>query len=224
MKKEVQTEMLKKQKKAFGGELMKTREGRKGCRPLATRATMHLVLRSSKAKGEWSFKKSKNERKIEAILEKFSKKFGVMVLSMANVGNHLHLHIKLSNRYLYKPFIQATTAAIAMAVTGTSRWSKKKEQVGRAEQEQSESLESPEKQNPERQYPIKQNQSEAPARKRLHFWDYRPYTRVVQNFKAFLTLKDYIQINQFEGFGQSKLQARFHWGWTKASLQYAGTG
>ena len=43
---------------------------------------------------------------------------------MANVGNHLHLHLQLGNRYGYKPFIRATTAAIAMAITGASRWRK----------------------------------------------------------------------------------------------------
>jgi hypothetical protein len=48
----------------------------------------------------------------------------VLILSFANVGNHLHLQIKLSNRFAYKPFIRAITAAIAMAVTGWSRWTK----------------------------------------------------------------------------------------------------
>ena len=41
---------------------------------------------------------------------------------MANVGNHLHFQLKLSNRFTYTPFIRALTASIAMAVTKTSRW------------------------------------------------------------------------------------------------------
>jgi hypothetical protein len=113
---------LKNEPKAYGGSLLKTRAGRSRPRPLETRTTMHLVLRSSKAKGPWSFKQTKNEKRIREIVSKFSAKHGVKVLSLANVGNHLHFQIKLSNRYTYRPFIRATTAAIAMAITGASRW------------------------------------------------------------------------------------------------------
>jgi REP element-mobilizing transposase RayT len=112
---------LKKTKLPFGGELMKTREGRKGSRPLAVRKSMHLVLRSSKATGEWSFKRKENEKKIRQLVEKFSKKYVVKLISLAVVGNHLHFHIQLGNRHLYAPFIRALTSAIAMAVTRTSR-------------------------------------------------------------------------------------------------------
>jgi hypothetical protein len=40
------------------------------------------------------------------------------------------------------------------------------------------------------------------------FWDYRPYTRVVQSFRAFLNLRDYIKINQYEGAGYKREHAR----------------
>jgi REP element-mobilizing transposase RayT len=135
---------------------------------------MHLVLRSSKARGEWSFRRAKNRRKVEEILGKFSRKFAVRILSIANVGNHLHLHIRLTTRQTYKPFIRAITAAIAMAVTGRNRWTKK---------------------------------SSSPSGRRIKFWDYQPYTRVVLGFKALLGLRDYIRINQLEGFGCDRREA-----------------
>jgi hypothetical protein len=34
----------------------------------------------------------------------------------------LHLHIQLTKRWSYRPFIRAVTSAIAMAITGASRW------------------------------------------------------------------------------------------------------
>lgn len=83
---------------------------------------MHLVMRSSLAKGAWSFRQPKNRGCVNRIIEKFSFIYGVRVISMANVGNHLHLQIKLSNRFGYRPFIRAVTAAIAMAITGRNRW------------------------------------------------------------------------------------------------------
>lgn len=85
---------------------------------------MHLVLRSSQAKGECSFRRPPNRRKIDLILKKFTQRFAVKVHSFANVGNHLHLHFQLANRHSYKRFIRALTAAIAMAVTGLNRWTK----------------------------------------------------------------------------------------------------
>lgn len=165
-----QIKMLSKMNSSYGGELMKRRSGRTQARPLATRHTMHMVLRSTKAKGEFSFKKTKNNRAIGLIVGKFSKKYGVQVLSLANVGNHLHFHIKLGNRYAYRPFIRAVTAAIAMAVTGVSRWKK-----GDGSK----------------------------------FWDYRPFTRVIDGgMTAFLRVRDYVRINQLEGFGFSRDVAR----------------
>jgi hypothetical protein len=178
-----QTNLLKKESKAYGGELLKTRKGRASPRPLDTRNTMHLVLRSAKARGEWSFKKPKNEAMIRQITNRFSQKFGVKILSLANVGNHLHFQIKLSNRFTYRPFIRALTASIAMAVTGASRWSPLKEKF----------IEN----------------GEVPSDKKLSFWDYRPFTRVVQGFKAFLNLRDYIEVNQLEGLGCRRVEARY---------------
>lgn len=132
---------------------------------------MHLVLRSSKAKGDWSFRRPQHRRKIIEILDRFGEKYGVRRQSYANVGNHLHLQIQLTNRATYKPFIRAVTAAIAMAVTGINRWTVK-------------------------------------SGKKLRFWDYRPFTRIVVGYRALLTLKDYILINNLEGFGVDRRQAQ----------------
>jgi REP element-mobilizing transposase RayT len=156
-----QLSFLKSQPKRYGGELMRTRQGRKGPRPLDTRNTMHLVLRSTQATGERSFRRPQNQKKIREILQKFSLKWGVRIHHSANVGNHLHLQIKLGNRHAYQPFIRAITAAIAMAVTGMSRWKKRPEGTKR-------------------------------------FWDYRPFTRVVIGRRAYLTVRDYIRLNEVE--------------------------
>ena len=117
-----QLELLQNQPKAYGGELLKKRKNRLSGRPLDTKNSMHLVLRSSRATGKWSFREQKNEDKVKEIVARFSRKFGVQVLRMGNAGNHLHMQIKLGNRFTYRPFIRALTSAIAMAVTGASRW------------------------------------------------------------------------------------------------------
>lgn len=119
--------------------------------------------------GEYSFKKSQHSQAIRRIFKKFTAKHGVTIISMGNAGNHLHLEIKLTRRSAYNPFIRAVTAAIAMAVSGVSRW--KASTLGK-------------------------------------FWDFRPFTRVVVGYKATLQLREYIQVNEWEGLGSCRFQAR----------------
>ncbi len=107
----------------YGGIYSRRRFDRSRPRPVSSRHTLHLVLRSSKARGPWSFTKNRNRVRIQEILQKFSRRHGVQVVRLGIVGNHVHLHIKLAKTAVYKPFIRATTSAIAMAVTGASRWS-----------------------------------------------------------------------------------------------------
>lgn len=187
--------MLANEKSAYGGDLLKTRAGRRHGRPLSTRDTMHLVLRSTKAKGDWSFRRPKNAAGINRIIDRFSVMYGVRVISMANVGNHLHMQIKLSNRFTYKPFIRAVTAAIAMAITGRNRWT-----VAGIDREKIEGA-----RNANSDIACERVSPE----KREKFWDYRPFSRVVASFKAYLNLVDYIRINQLEGAGYKRDDARF---------------
>jgi hypothetical protein len=171
-------------KSAYGGSLRNTRRGRKGARPLSTRQSMHLVLRSSKAKGAQSFLRPQNAKRIKSVVDKFSFIYGVQILSQANVGNHLHLHLRLGNRYGYKPFIRAITGAIAMAVSGRNRWttskSLTKESVSGSEQNV----------------------------RAERFWDFRPFTRVVEGLRSILRLEDYVRINRLEAFGIERKRAR----------------
>ena len=87
---------------------------------------MHLVVRSSQAVNEWSFKTKKNSQIVQDTLEKTSKKYGVKVYSFTNSGNHLHIVLRLTNRFTYKAFIRALTGTIAIKVTGAKKFNKLK--------------------------------------------------------------------------------------------------
>jgi len=222
-RKDPQLSLLEKKPLAYGGDLLKTRKGRRGGRPLETKSTIHLVLRSTKAKGDWSFKKPKNERAIQNIVKKFAHKYQIKVISLANVGNHLHFHIKLNKLWTYKPFIRAITSAIAMAVTGTNRWTKSEasSSISTASKAMNLSLQRvisrggisgngkfaidarTTKKAPEVKLSTKASFT------KQKFWDNRPFTRVVRSLKALLTLRDYIHINELEGFGYRREEARF---------------
>lgn len=126
-----QLSFLKAPSLSYGGTLLRTRKGRASGRPLSIKDSLHLVLRSSKATGKWSFRLPSHKRKILQIIEKFAGKYSVQIKSFANVGNHLHIHLRLQTRAGYRPFIRAITGAIAVAVTGATRWNRSRQQIGK---------------------------------------------------------------------------------------------
>ena len=158
-----QIDPFAKKSNRFGGDQRSTRNSRT-YRPITTRQSMHLVLKSKHAKGDWSFLRPRNKAIITALLKKYSKVFGVKIFSSANVGNHLHLHAKFQSHQAYKSFIRVLSAAIALKITGASKINKLKER----------------------------------------FWTQSPYTRFVFGIKDFLSISDYIKVNQLEGFGHPR--------------------
>ena len=181
-----QADFFKKVSRSYGGDLLTKRKNRTHGRPISTQHSMHFVLRSTRAKGDWSFKL--HERAIREIIEKFATKNGVKLNSMANVGNHLHLHLQLSTRHTYQAFIRAITSAIMMTVTGASRWNKRPLEKLKAQAEQE-------------------------TNKPKKFWDRRPFSRIVVGLKAYLTMRDYVYLNELESNGFKREQARFYVSW-----------
>ncbi|WP_413293223.1 transposase [Bdellovibrio sp. HCB185ZH] len=108
---------------AHGGTLFK--KARHRCRrPLSTKKPLHLVLRSSQAKGSLSFRKSKNWKQVESLCRQFARKYKIKIESFANGGSHLHLTIRLNSKDSYSPFIRSLTGAIALKLTGANRTQK----------------------------------------------------------------------------------------------------
>ena len=160
-----QTKGLKPEKSLHGGDINNPQKRK---RPLGLQTTMHFVLRSSKAKKEWSLRRHKHF--INLTLQRFSKKYSIQVLNKANVGNHIHLHLKVSSRQHYRRFIRAFTASIAMKVTGYNRWNK--------------------------------------APDNFHFWDQRPFSRILTTWTELLNLDKYVEVNRWEGIGVDRQTAK----------------
>ena len=173
MMKPKQLRMIARARSEYGGDLMTTRAGRRGARPISTRSSMHVVLRSTSAVGPQSFSRAQHNASVRKVIAKFAAKFGVRVLSLANAGNHVHLHVKLHHRFSYAPFIRAITGGIAMAVRNRSAV-----------------------------------HSHFEKRASRRFWDRRPFTRIVVSWRGFLNVKDYVRLNEIEGGGFSRREAR----------------
>ena len=152
---------------AFGGSLLATKRGKlrmsnpKTKRPLSTKHAIHLVLKSSLARGDWSFRSIKNKRSVDESVRRHAHKYGVRVYEFANVGTHLHLLIRVKNRFTYQPFIRALTGHLSQIVTGARKG----------------------------------------IRLKKKFWDFRPFSRVVEWKRAYSVVKDYLILNQLEALG-----------------------
>ena len=114
-----QTQKTRYGRTQHGG--MKSKKGRKNERPLSTKRAIHLVLKSDKAFGKLSFLNFKNKPLIERLLKEKAKKFGIVIQDFANVGNHLHLKIRISSRENFQKFLKAITTQIARFVTGAKK-------------------------------------------------------------------------------------------------------
>jgi hypothetical protein len=90
-------------------------------RPLNTRRWHHLVLKSDKAVGKMSFLSFKNKPMVEGILYGKAKKFGVVIGDLANVGNHIHLKVRITTRGNFQKYLKSVTTLIARKITGACR-------------------------------------------------------------------------------------------------------
>lgn len=94
--------------KEFGGSLIVGK--RKSKRPLNIKLPIHTVLRCSTLRSGsllW------NANEISAILEKFARKFNVIVYEKAIVSNHIHAILKFSSRKSYNAFVRAFAGVLA---------------------------------------------------------------------------------------------------------------
>lgn len=101
---------------AHGGELAIGK--RKTARPIVTKRPMHIVFKSSSARGAWSLLRPRNATAVKMLLARNCSRFQVRVLEGANVGNHLHLVVRAKSRTGLQGFLRAFAGGVAMVVTG----------------------------------------------------------------------------------------------------------
>lgn len=104
----------------FGGSYLKNYNP-KSKRPIDTKKALHVVLRSSHATGDKSFKNKKYEARVWQIVSFHAQKTGIRVYEYANAGNHLHLLLRTKNRSDYNTFIRTITGLIARVVGKSER-------------------------------------------------------------------------------------------------------
>ena len=94
---------------------------RKTSRPFAPKASLHLVLKSARAKGTWSLQHRKNASRVTSMVYVYAARFRVHVYRFANVGNHLHLHVKAKEKKDLADFLRVLAGRVAVTVTGARK-------------------------------------------------------------------------------------------------------
>jgi hypothetical protein len=192
--------------KHFGGAYLKKSNPKKA-RPISTKRSMHLVLRSSRATGGRSL--LRKSRQIFEIVYAQAKLHGVKIYRYANAGNHLHLVIMPRSVVAFKKFVRATSGLIARLILGVER--------GRARFPKSIQPKNPKSIN---QLPVDHRKAEASSflsktspslktsRAYIKFWDQRPFTRIVEWGRDFKNACSYLMQNTLEAIGFLEYKTR----------------
>ena len=195
--------------KFFGGALLGGR--RKSMRPLTSKDCIHFVLRSLWAKGPDSFLVQHNRRHIEQIISRFAKKFGVRIYKMAINSNHLHLLLRITNRRLYRAFIKAVAGQIASLVMGQKSFLEfsRSRRVSVTGDGSKTAIGDGKKNNA-----------------KAHFWEFRPFSRVVNWGRDFKQCLKYLRQNTLEAFGFIPYRPRenFYAAWLNSKVTKPGAG
>lgn len=141
-------------------------------RPISTKAPIHLVLKSKFAFGPRSMLQRYNVNKIEEIVHKQAKKCGLRIYYFVNVGNHLHLVIKVHDRKGYAKFIRALSGLIARHVLKKERGPTKD-----------------------------QLNDENRVSRKMSFWVARPFTRLIAWGRDYNHVARYMEKNRDQSRG-----------------------
>jgi len=109
---------FRKQHLQFGGSLLGKRTNPKAARPLSSKLPIHLVLRSTRS---W-MRTPRRFKTVNYTVTRVAKKLGVRIHEYANVGNHLHLLIKIPHRGRWAPFIRELTGRLATLAGRSQVW------------------------------------------------------------------------------------------------------
>ena len=102
-----------------GGSLVEGK--RKGVRPVDPKSTHHIVMRSSRARGEWSMLHPKHRKNVDECAQAIAKRHGIKLYRYVNVGNHLHLLVKTPSKKAFHAFLRDLAGTIAIVVTGARK-------------------------------------------------------------------------------------------------------
>lgn len=141
-------------------------------RPISSRSPIHLVFKANRTVLNGGFRSPRSFILIHELHVRYAKRFYVRTERMTVQGDHLHLIVRVSRRSLFQAFLRVFSGQIAQRF-------------------QNEGL------------TIVKSVTGTPRKKQdCKLWQSRPFTRVVKGYRAYVTVKNYLQLNEKEALGK----------------------
>jgi REP element-mobilizing transposase RayT len=151
-------------------------------RPLSSKEPLHLVMKANKERLKGGFRTYQRFFLIHQITKRYISRFWIKIEQISVQDDHIHLLIRASRRSNYQSFFRVFSGQIAQRL----------EQKGLLTN------------------PVTDTPGAGPrgrnAWKRL--WKFRPFSRVVRGYRAYKTVRDYIQLNEKEALREIRYQKR----------------
>lgn len=167
------------QKFCSGGDLRKTRQGRKH-RFTSRKHPLHVVFKANRFSPAFvGLRNPRHYREICLVMRRYSKKFKVRVAQFSIQADHIHCLIRAKNRKNFLHFLRVFAGQVAQ-----KNWNRWDPSTSR------------------RRAKTKAARRYHQAQLRERFWQDRPYTRIVFGEKAIRIVRNYIQLNEKEATGE----------------------
>lgn len=103
----------------YGGESVRGR--RKRARPFDPRRPVHLVLRSSAARGAHSLLHPHHRKQVDGAVRRLARKWRVRIHRYRNAGHGLQLLVQADEKRRFQAFLRELAGRVAMLVTGAAK-------------------------------------------------------------------------------------------------------
>lgn len=165
--------------------------------------SLHIVLRSSWAFGPNSFRAPRNLPVVQRLIRGIARKFQIKVYRQAIVGNHIHLMIGFIHRESYKSFVRLLSGQIASQVMGQQSF-----KVFRQSLEREHRGDTPASLPASRGRRAYQQARAEIQGKGQQFFQFRPFTRMINWGRDFQNCGRYLRQNVLEAMGFIPYQPR----------------
>lgn len=165
-----------------GGTLRNRRHGRKA-RPLSTKDPIHLVFKCDKSSVRRGFRSPLGFAIITRLIKTFAKRFFIKIDQYSINHDHIHFVIRIHRRSLHHYFLRVIAGQIAQEFLKEG-FMKVTDTPARPHATQSKVAD------------LQKQGSPKPL------WKYRPFTRVVKGWKPYLTVMNYVRLNEKEVRGE----------------------
>ncbi len=102
-----------------GGDVRRGK--RKIRRPIVTKTPMHVTFRSTRARGAWSFTSGVNRIRVSELAYETAQRFNVHLYGFENVGNHVHLVLRVKHRRDLQAFLRVFGQRLMFLITGACK-------------------------------------------------------------------------------------------------------